>query len=132
MTRYYHIEDGIITELEAPVLSCWVNVCPPFEENELISLSDLRLRRASAANNQIGAPVGLLGRIDEDRGRRQALFENFLVNQGITILSSSPGQSLIRTTFKLHLESLQTSMTMSRYWKAMLKHIPSGQKLLMN
>ena len=40
MTRYYHIEDGAIAELEAPVLSCWVNICPPFEENELVSLAE--------------------------------------------------------------------------------------------
>ncbi len=40
MTRYYHIEDGHITELEAPVLSCWVNVSPPFEDDELLAIAD--------------------------------------------------------------------------------------------
>lgn len=39
MTRYYHIEDGRLTELDKPVLSCWVNVSPPFEVDELEALS---------------------------------------------------------------------------------------------
>lgn len=40
MTRYYHIEDGRLIELDKPVLSCWINVTPPFEDNELEVLSD--------------------------------------------------------------------------------------------
>ncbi|HZV68210.1 MAG TPA: magnesium transporter CorA family protein [Saprospiraceae bacterium] len=40
MTRYYHIEDGRLTELEKPVLSCWINVTPPFEPGELDSLAE--------------------------------------------------------------------------------------------
>ena len=40
MTRYYVIEDGRLNELEKPVLSCWVNVSPPFEPNELETLAE--------------------------------------------------------------------------------------------
>lgn len=40
MTRYYLIEDGRLTELDKPALSCWINVCPPFEDHELESLSE--------------------------------------------------------------------------------------------
>src|SRR6187551_2337409 len=40
MTRYYHIEDGRLIELDKPVLSCWINVTPPFEDNELEVLAD--------------------------------------------------------------------------------------------
>lgn len=40
MIRYYHIEDGRLTELEKPVLSCWVNVSPPFEDGELETISE--------------------------------------------------------------------------------------------
>ncbi|HJW31624.1 MAG TPA: magnesium transporter CorA family protein, partial [Saprospiraceae bacterium] len=40
MTRYYHIEDGRLTELDKPVLSCWINVTPPFEPHELDSLAE--------------------------------------------------------------------------------------------
>ena len=40
MTRYYHIEDGRLIELDKPVLSCWINVAPPFEDNELEVLAD--------------------------------------------------------------------------------------------
>jgi magnesium transporter len=40
MTRYYHIEDGRLTELDKPVLSCWVNVHPPFEPEELETLAE--------------------------------------------------------------------------------------------
>ena len=40
MTRYYHIEDGRLTELDKPVLSCWVNVAPPFEPEELETLAE--------------------------------------------------------------------------------------------
>lgn len=40
MIRYYHIEDGRLTELEKPVLSCWVNVSPPFEGGELETISE--------------------------------------------------------------------------------------------
>ena len=40
MTRYYHIEDGRLTELDKPVLSCWVNVHPPFEPDELETLAE--------------------------------------------------------------------------------------------
>ncbi len=40
MTRYYHIEDGRLTELDKPVLSCWINVAPPFEPNELETLAE--------------------------------------------------------------------------------------------
>jgi magnesium transporter len=40
MTRYYHIEDGRLTELDKPVLSCWINVAPPFEAEELESLAE--------------------------------------------------------------------------------------------
>lgn len=40
MTRYYHIEDGRLTELDKPLLSCWVNVSPPFEPEELESLAE--------------------------------------------------------------------------------------------
>ncbi|HEY3385025.1 MAG TPA: magnesium transporter CorA family protein [Saprospiraceae bacterium] len=40
MTRYYLIEDGRLTELDKPVLSCWVNVSPPFEPDELETLSE--------------------------------------------------------------------------------------------
>lgn len=40
MTRYYHIEDGRLTELDKPVLSCWINVTPPFEPGELDGLAE--------------------------------------------------------------------------------------------
>ena len=40
MTRYYHIEDGRLTELDKPVLSCWINVTPPFEPGELEGLAE--------------------------------------------------------------------------------------------
>ena len=40
MTRYYLIEDGRLTELDKPALSCWINVSPPFEPNELETLSE--------------------------------------------------------------------------------------------
>jgi magnesium transporter len=40
MTRYYHIEDGRLIELDKPVLSCWINVTPPFEDNELEVIAD--------------------------------------------------------------------------------------------
>ncbi|MBK9981276.1 MAG: magnesium transporter CorA family protein [Saprospiraceae bacterium] len=40
MTRYYHIEDGRLTELDKPVLSCWINVTPPFEPSELEGLAE--------------------------------------------------------------------------------------------
>lgn len=40
MTRYYIIEDGRLTELDSPVLSCWVNVTPPFEPQELEQIAD--------------------------------------------------------------------------------------------
>ncbi len=40
MTRYYHIEDGRLIELDKPVLSCWINVTPPFEDSELEVLAD--------------------------------------------------------------------------------------------
>ncbi len=40
MTRYYHIEDGRLTELDKPVLSCWINVTPPFEPAELEGLAE--------------------------------------------------------------------------------------------
>lgn len=40
MTRYYHIEDGRLTELEQPVLSCWVNITPPIEQGELESVAE--------------------------------------------------------------------------------------------
>ncbi len=39
MIRYYHIEDGRLTELDKPVLSCWINVSPPFEPDELETLA---------------------------------------------------------------------------------------------
>lgn len=39
MTRFYHIEDGHLTELDKPLLSCWINVSPPFEPDELESIS---------------------------------------------------------------------------------------------
>jgi len=40
MTRYYVIEDGRLHELEKPVLSCWINVTPPFEPGELDHLAE--------------------------------------------------------------------------------------------
>ncbi len=40
MTRYYYIEDGRLTELDKPVLSCWINVTPPFEPGELEHLAE--------------------------------------------------------------------------------------------
>ena len=40
MTRYYHIEDGRLIELDKPVLSCWINVSPPFAGDELDLLAD--------------------------------------------------------------------------------------------
>jgi magnesium transporter len=40
MTRYYVIEDGRLHELEKPVLSCWINVTPPFEPGELDNLAE--------------------------------------------------------------------------------------------
>jgi len=40
MTRYYHIIDGRLTELDKPVLSCWINVTPPFEQGELDHLAE--------------------------------------------------------------------------------------------
>ena len=40
MTRYYHIEDGRLTELDKPVLSCWINVAPPFDPDELEQLAE--------------------------------------------------------------------------------------------
>ena len=40
MIRYYHTENGHVTELEKPVLSCWVNVTPPFEPGELDTLAE--------------------------------------------------------------------------------------------
>lgn len=49
MTRYYIIEDGRLTELDSPVLSCWVNVTPPFEPEELEQIAD-----------QFNVPIGYL------------------------------------------------------------------------
>ena len=40
MTRYYHIVDGRLTELDKPVLSCWINVSPPFDPDELDQLAE--------------------------------------------------------------------------------------------
>ncbi len=40
MTRYYHIVDGRLTELDSPVLSCWINISPPFEAQELDHLAE--------------------------------------------------------------------------------------------
>lgn len=40
MTRYYLIEDGRLTELDKPALSCWINVTPPFEPEELEGLAE--------------------------------------------------------------------------------------------
>ncbi len=40
MIRYYHIEDGRLTELDKPLLSCWINVSPPFEPDELELLAE--------------------------------------------------------------------------------------------
>jgi len=40
MTRYYVIEDGRLHELDKPVLSCWINVSPPFEPNELETVAE--------------------------------------------------------------------------------------------
>jgi magnesium transporter len=40
MIRYYHTENGRLTELDSPVLSCWVNVSPPFEADELEHLAE--------------------------------------------------------------------------------------------
>ncbi len=40
MTRYYHIEDGRLIELDKPILSCWINVTPPFEPGELENLAE--------------------------------------------------------------------------------------------
>jgi magnesium transporter len=40
MTRYYLIVDGRLTELDKPALSCWINVTPPFEPNELEHLAE--------------------------------------------------------------------------------------------
>jgi magnesium transporter len=40
MTRYYVIEDGRLNELDKPVLSCWINVSPPFEPNELETIAE--------------------------------------------------------------------------------------------
>jgi magnesium transporter len=38
--RYYVIEDGRLHELDKPVLSCWINVSPPFEPNELETVAE--------------------------------------------------------------------------------------------
>jgi len=40
MIRYYHTEGGRLIELDSPVLSCWVNVTPPFEADELDRLAE--------------------------------------------------------------------------------------------
>ena len=35
MIRYYTTENGQLTELDAPRISCWINITKPFEQNEL-------------------------------------------------------------------------------------------------
>ncbi len=40
MIRYYARKNGQLTELDAPEISCWINVSSPFEPNELEQLSE--------------------------------------------------------------------------------------------
>lgn len=40
MIRYYIKEAGQLVELDKPRISCWINVAPPFEPNELDKLAD--------------------------------------------------------------------------------------------
>jgi len=39
MIRYYAKKNGQLTELEQPETSCWINISPPFSQEELVVLS---------------------------------------------------------------------------------------------
>ena len=40
MIQYYIQKDGRIQELETPGDSCWINISPPFNHEELKDLAD--------------------------------------------------------------------------------------------
>ncbi len=120
MIRYYVKEDGRLKELEAPQVSCWVNISPPFTQEELEN-----------AANQFDVPLDFLtDSLDiDERSRYEREDDARLILFNTPILNELEGENeSIYTTVPIGIIfTIDHLITISAYQSPVLQRFLDGR-----